>query len=322
MALFDLPQWELERYQPELDVPDDLDLFWSETLDQSRARTWDPVFTPVETGLALVQTFDVTFAGYGGQPIKGWLQLPADREDAALPIVVTGIGYGGGRGLPHEIGPFPLAGYAELVVDTRGQGSVTRRGDTPDPDGSGPAVPGFLTRGLEDPETYYYRRVFTDIVLAIDAARVAPFVDPERVAVSGRSQGGGMAIAAAALADGLVAVLADVPFLCDFPRSTRLVDTAPYLEIADYLRIHRGRVEQAYRTLSYFDGAVLAAKATAPALFSVALMDQVCPPSSVYAAYNAYRGDKQIRVYPFNGHEGGQAVHQVDQLVFLADRLR
>lgn len=322
MALFDLPQWELERYQPELDVPDDLDLFWSETLDQARSRTWDPVFNRVETGLRLIETYDVTFAGFGGQPIKGWLHVPADRDEDALPIVVTAIGYGGGRGLPHEIGPFPLAGYAELVMDTRGQGSVWRRGDTPDPDGTGPSVPGFATRGLEDPETYYYRRLFTDVVLAVDAARVAPFADPERVAVSGVSQGGGLALAAAALADSLVAVLSDVPFLCDFPRSTRIVDTRPYAEIADYLRTHRTRVEQVYRTLSYFDCAVLAAKASAPALFSVALMDQTCPPSSVYAAYNAYAGDKRIQVYPFNGHEGGQAVHQVEQLAFLADRLR
>ena len=63
------------------------------------------------------------------------------------------------------------------------------------------------------------------------------------------------------------------------------------------------------RTLSYFDGAVLARRATAPALFSVGLMDQTCPPSTVYAAYNAWAGaDKRIVEYPFNDHEGGQAL--------------
>jgi cephalosporin-C deacetylase len=54
-----------------------------------------------------------------------------------------------------------------------------------------------------------------------------------------------------------------------------------------------------------------------PALFSVALMDQTCPPSTVYAAYNAYAGPKQMLVYPFNDHEGGQAFHQVEQLQWL-----
>ena len=59
------------------------------------------------------------------------------------------------------------------------------------------------------------------------------------------------------------------------------------------------------RTLSYFDGAVLARSAKAPALFSVGLMDDICPPSTVYAAFNAYGGPKEIREYPFNDHEGG-----------------
>ena len=73
--------------------------------------------------------------------------------------------------------------------------------------------------------------------------------------------------------------------------------------------------------MSYFDGAVLARRASAPALFSVALMDQICPPSTVFAAYNAYAGRKDIRVYPFNDHEGGQFHQQREQLTWLRDLL-
>jgi len=57
--------------------------------------------------------------------------------------------------------------------------------------------------------------------------------------------------------------------------------------------------------------------ATAPALFSVGLSDVTCPPSTVYAAYNRYQGAKDIRVYPYNGHEGGQADHSREQLDWL-----
>ena len=39
------------------------------------------------------------------------------------------------------------------------------------------------------------------------------------------------------------------------------------------------------------------------------------------AAYNAYAGDKEIREYPFNDHEGGQGFHDVEKLRFLAERL-
>lgn len=36
-----------------------------------------------------------------------------------------------------------------------------------------------------------------------------------------------------------------------------------------------------------------------------ALMDQTTPPSTVFAAFNAYAGEKDIQVWPYNGHEGG-----------------
>jgi cephalosporin-C deacetylase len=84
-----------------------------------------------------------------------------------------------------------------------------------------------------------------------------------------------------------------------------------------YLRIHRDRRERALGTLSYCDGVHFARRGRARALFSVGLMDIVCPPSTVYAAYNAYAGPKRICVYPYNGHEGGQADHALEQLRWL-----
>jgi cephalosporin-C deacetylase len=178
-----------------------------------------------------------------------------------------------------------------------------------------------MTRGITDPAHYYYRRVFTDAVRAVEAVRAHDAVDPARVAVTGGSQGGGISLAVAALVPGLAAVMPDVPFLCDFPRGTTLTDKLPYAEIARYLKAHRDHVGQAYRTLSYFDGAVLARQATAPALFSVALMDETCPPSTVFAAYNHYAGGKDIRVYPYNDHEGGEGFHTAEQLRWLAGLL-
>ena len=70
-------------------------------------------------------------------------------------------------------------------------------------------------------------------------------------------------------------------------------------------RSHRDRVEQVLETLAYFDGVNFARRATAPTWFSAALMDEICPPSTVFGAYNAYAGPKQIDVWPYNGHEGG-----------------
>lgn len=321
--LIDWPLDRLREYRPARDEPADFDDFWAETLSRSRAAGWDATFEPHDAGLSLVEVFDVTFAGYAGHPVRGWLVLPRGTG-GPLPCVVEYIGYGGGRGLPIEWLLWANAGYAHFVMDTRGQGSGGYlSGDTPDPDeAGGPQTPGFMTRGITDPQRYYYRRVFTDAVRAVDAARAHPRVDAARVAVTGGSQGGGISLAVSGLVEGLRAVAPDVPFLCQYRRATEITDERPYQELVIYLKTHRGNVERAFTTLSYFDGVNFAARATAPALFSVALMDAVCPPSTVFAAYNHYAAtDKDITVWPYNGHEGGQAFQATAKLAFLRERL-
>jgi cephalosporin-C deacetylase len=316
---FDMPLEQLRTYLPEREEPQDFDTFWADTLAQARQHPIAVHFEPVKTGLKMVEVFDVTFNGYGGQPIKGWFLLPRERS-GPLPCVVEYIGYGGGRGLPFDWLLWSNAGYAHFVMDTRGQGGSWRRGDTPDPEPAGdPQYPGFMTRGILDPQKYFYRRVFTDAVRAVEAARSHPAVDASRTAVQGGSQGGGITLAAAGLVPDLAAVMPDVPFLCHYRRAVSIVDTHPYYEISLYCKIQRDKIETVFKTLSYFDGVNFAARANAPALFSAGLMDDICPPSTVFAAYNHYAGPKEIKVWQFNKHEGGESMQAAERVRFLAD---
>jgi cephalosporin-C deacetylase len=318
--IFDLPLEELEVYKPERQEPPDFDEFWAATLLAARQIPLEPEFKPAEAHLSLIEAFDVTFPGFGGQPIKGWLLLPRQRS-GRLPCVVEYIGYGGGRGLPIDWLVYAAAGYAHFVMDTRGQGSAWRTGDTPDPEpeGSNPQYPGFMTRGVLNPKSYYYRRVFTDAVRAVETARIHPAVDPKHIAVTGGSQGGGITLAVAGLVPDLAAVMPDVPFLCHYRRATEIVDSFPYNEISQFCRRHRDKIEIVFETLSYFDGLNFATRATAPALFSTGLMDETCPPSTVFAAYNHYAAQKDIRVWEYNNHEGGETFQTVEKLKFLKE---
>lgn len=320
--LVDWPLARLREYQPERDEPADFDAFWTATLDQARAQAGDATFVPYDSGLALVDVFDVTFSGFAGQQIRGWFVLP-HGADRPLPCVVEYIGYGGGRGLPHEWLHWSAAGYAHFVMDTRGQGSNGYLvGDTPDPSSTGePQTPGFMTRGIGGPDHYYYRRVFTDAVRAVETVREHPLVDEARVIVAGASQGGGITLAVSGLVSGLAGAFPDVPFLCHYRRAAEITDNGPYSELVMYCKTHRDRVDRVFATLPYFDGVNFAARATAPALFSVALMDTICPPSTVFAAYNHYAGEKDISVWPYNGHEGGAAFQRAAQTRFLAKLL-
>lgn len=323
MTHFDLPLDELWSFKPDLAIPADFDDFWASTLTELRSRPLDLRHGRVATGLRTVETYDLSFTGWGGARIAAWLVLPAHREpDEKLPAVVEYIGYNGGRGLPHERLTWASAGYAHLVMDTRGQGSGHVIGTTPDPEaGSGPSVPGFMTKGITDPADYYYRRLFSDAVRAVDVARELPEIDNDRITVAGGSQGGGITLAVAGLVPGLMAAMVDVPFLCSFRRATEITDNEPYAELVRYLAAHRDQVERVFDTLAYFDGVHLGSRATAPALFSVALRDQTCPPSTVFAAHNHYAGsDKDIRVWHYNEHEGGAQAQVAEQLAWLAPR--
>ena len=63
MAFFDLPLDALREYRPERDEPADFDAFWQRTLTEARRFPLGASFVPVDIGLRLVETFDVTFNG-------------------------------------------------------------------------------------------------------------------------------------------------------------------------------------------------------------------------------------------------------------------
>lgn len=280
--LTDLGLDDLWDYRSSYLRPDDFDEFWDSTLAEARSLPIKVEATPVDTPLRTLDVYDVTFSGFGGDRIRAWLRTP--RGSAGLPAVVQYHGYGGNRGSAVENLTWASAGFAHLQVEVRGQ-----RGGA-----------GFMTRGIADRDTYFYRRVFTDAVRAVDAVRALGSQD---VAVIGNSQGGGIALAVAGLVPDLAAVHAQAPFLCDFRRALNVCGRLPYTELTTY--IAENRRCGIFPTLSYFDGVGFAARAVAPAWFSIGLMDDIVPPSTVFGAYHAYAGPRQIQVWEHSAHEAG-----------------
>lgn len=317
MPVLDLPLDQLRDYRPATTARPDFDAFWAATLAEHAGSESVVDFDVVDTPLATIETFDATFGGFDEQPVKAWLHLPRHRS-GPLPCVVQYMGYGTGRGTPVTLTNllYSAAGYANLIVDNRGQaGSDTADGDAE----RRTQASGFITQGILDPETYYYRRLIVDAVRAVRAAAQHPDVDAGRIAVAGGSQGAALALAAAALDGTPVAVLADLPFLSHVRRAADVASAGPYLELTEFGRARPELVDRAFATLSYFDTMNFAPRATAAARFSAALMDDVAPASTVFAAYNNYAGPKAIDAYPFNGHEGGGQLAAARRLAFLAE---
>src|SRR5580704_11627714 len=311
MPWYDLPEEQLKDYRTGTQEPAELDRWWRERLDRARAVAREPVLTRYEAGTyAPVEVYDTEFSGAAGDRIRAWYLRPAGGPDLSAPVAVKFIGYGGGRGRPSEHALLPALGYALLVMDTRGQGgrwSTGATGDHADGWHAGPENAKVMTRGIARPEDYYFTRLFTGAA---------------RVAVTGASQGGGLALAAAALVPERVAVChADVPFLCDIQRAITLAPQPPYTEVPEFLAHQVDLVPAALDTLRYVDCALLARRITARCLLSVGLMDTICPPSTVFAAYNEITAGKDISVHPFTGHAVPQA-HVERQLRHLREYLR
>ncbi|MFP7696645.1 acetylxylan esterase [Trueperella sp. LYQ143] len=320
MTFFDMSLDQLETYRPTVREPQDFDDFWRRTLAENPFDPQHIQITDYPSRLRSVRVRDVMFPGFGGTPIAAWLITPV--TPGPHPVIVRFIGYGGGRGFPEENLIWASAGFAEFIVDNRGQGGgFGSGGNTRDCDGGGPATSGCLTRGILNPDEYYYRRLFTDAHHAVCTLAHIPDVDPQQIITAGGSQGGALAITAAALHPDIRAVMADVPFLCHIERSIGLTGAQPWAEIVRFLSVNRDSREAVYHTLSYFDVVNMAKRATAPALFSTALMDMVCPPSTVYAMKNWYNGPHEIAVYHFNGHEGGGTYQIRRQLSWLTQTI-
>jgi cephalosporin-C deacetylase len=149
------------------------------------------------------------------------------------------------------------------------------------------------------------------------------WVDRDRIAAMGGSQGGAQTLAVAALSDKLAAAIAYVPFLCDIRRATEITDADPYGELIRYMSMYRDQVEHVFGVYDYFDGMNFARISKLPIAMTVGLIDEIVPASTVYAAYNNYAGaDKQLWVWPFNGHEGGGFFDEEKAFAFFGEKLR
>jgi cephalosporin-C deacetylase len=308
---------ELEGYLPPLTRRPDFHRFWAETLQAAQANPLRAVRKEVPHPLQGVKVYDIAYCGYDSTPIHGWLLIPETPKREPHPCLVHYHGFTGSRGQPWEFSHWLQAGTAVLSIDCREQG-----GDTGNHARYSHGMVGnVVCKGLLDPREYYYRAVYMDCVKALDFLETCPELDPKRLVIEGGSQGGALGMAVCALDKRPALAMLDVPSNSNLEARVE-GQHGSFSAVFEYLRRFPDQMAQAYETLSYFDTMNMAESITCPLFASVGLLDNVCPAKCYFASYNRIQANKTICLYPFNGHEGGGALHTTRKLECLAKWLK
>ena len=304
MPMLDMPLSQLKTYTGINPCPPNIDAFWDEQIQKMEALGTDFELVPARFQVPGAQCFHLYFTGMGGARIHAKLVRPV-KIDAPMPAVCVYHGCSGASPDFSTLLSYVQAGFIVAALDCRGQG-----GQSEDKGGvRGNTLHGHIIRGLEenDPEKLLFTHIFLDAAQLARIVMAMDDVDETRVGATGASQGGALTLACAALTPKLNRAAPIYPFLSDYQRVWEM-DLAKdaYEELREYFRrfdpLHE-RETEVFTLLGYIDNQHIAHRTRAKVLMLTGLMDNICPPSTQFAAYNKLTCDKDMLIYPDFGHE-------------------
>lgn len=276
---------EPEALRPLLNPPADFMEFWSSSIKELKTIIPEYKLKPIKReGKTKTDLYEVEMKSFGGLTVRGWLEVP--KKKGRYPALLRVPGY--------TENLRPIDKYDDMIVfsfNTRDHGES---------DNTGERSYDMWVRGMESKENYYYRGIFLDCICALDYLESREDVDIERLAIWGGSQGGGLSFAIAALDQRVKLCVADIPYMCDYPR---------YFAITHWDEVDHWFAEEPshtwdlmYKTLSYFDTKYVANKIKCPVMMGVGLQDDVCPPSTSFMTYNLIESEKSYNIYKTEKH--------------------
>lgn len=304
MPILDMPLDQLKTFQGRNPCPADMDQFWDKSIAEMKALDARVELVPSSFTVPFAECFDLYFTGVGQARVHAKYLRPK-ISTKKHPAVVIFHGYSGNAGEWNDKLNFVAMGYSVAALDCRGQAGLSE-----DVGGvKGNTLHGQIIRGLDDqPEKLLFRQIFLDTAQLAGIVMGMPEVDPDRVGAFGGSQGGGLTLACAALEPRIKRLAPVFPFLCDYKRVWEMdLAILAYAELKEYFRSfdpRHEREDQIFTKLGYIDVQHLAKRIKGEVLMATGLMDNICPPSSQFAAFNKITAKKNVVIYPDFGHEG------------------
>ncbi len=289
--------FEPEKIVPTAQMPVDFDQFWKNAI-QYNARL------PLNLNMRLlperctskVNVYEIDFQNYHeGGKMYGILCMP--KKPGKYPALLRVPG----AGIRPYAGHVPGAenGYITLDLGIHGI-PVTMENYVYENLGKG-ALFNYQYIGWENRDKVYYKRVYLGCVKAVDVIFSLPEFDGENLVVQGGSQGGALSIVTGALDKRVKGVIAVFPALCDLTGVLHGRASGWPAIFSDTNEPASLRELKAKNT-QYYDVVNFARKLTTPAFFSFGYNDMVCPPTSMFSAYNVVTAPKTIMLVPETAH--------------------
>jgi cephalosporin-C deacetylase-like acetyl esterase len=285
-----------DQIEPTATLPSDFLGFWETAISENKEIPMDAIVTLLpDRCTENVNVYHVSLQNYKkGSRMYGILCKP--KKDGVYPAVleVPGAGIRAYRGrvdLAEEgIISFQIGIHGVPVTMEPYVYNNLRYG----------ALDGYWTMNLDDKNKYYYKRVYLGCVRAVDFINSLSEYDGNNLAVTGGSQGGALSIITAGLDKRIKYLAAFYPALSDlggylegraggWPHMFHPSDSSNYTE---------DKIE----TALYYDVVNFARQISQTGWYSWGFNDTVCPPTSMYSAYNVINAPKEIHVYQDTGH--------------------
>lgn len=281
-----------EQIKPTTTLPSDFEQFWDGAKADLAKIPINPVLTLMsERCTDKVDVYHVSIDNIKGK-IYGILCKPKAEGKYPAILHVPGAGirpyYGDVWSAEKGIISFQIGIHGipvnleQKVYDNLGSGALN----------------GYQVSNMDDKDNYYYKRVYLGCVRAVDFIESLDCFNGQDIAVTGGSQGGALSIITAALDSRIDYLAAFYPALSD---------------LTGYLHGRAGgwphmfkdnftNKPQKIETSKYYDVVNFARFVKVPGWYSWGYNDNVCPPTSMYAAYNVIPGSKELHLFQETQH--------------------
>ncbi len=281
--------------KPTTTMPDDFEQFWDEAMKKAAQVPMQPTLRHSdEESNDRVDVYYLRLQSYKkGNYVYGVLTVPKTegRKPAILRLPgAAGRSFNGPNELAYE-------GFVVLEIGVHGipvdqDKEIYRQLEAG-------ALAGYTTMGIDNRDTYYYKRSILGCVRAVDYLCTRNDVDTTRIATYGGSQGGMLSIMTAALSPHVSALFAYFPAFCDLTGYY-------YGRGAGWPHLFRNpnepNIKARMEVSRYYDTVNFARILKVPGFYAWGFNDPACCPTSTFSAYNVITAPKQLQVGRDTGH--------------------